>query len=99
VLLARNLSRQQELALRSALGARRSRLIRQLMTEGACFSLLGGAAGLLLTTVAVRALRVMLPSTLPRIDEIVVDRPVLAACIVASIISGLVVGLIPAWRA
>lgn len=99
VLLARNLSRQQELALRSALGARRSRLIRQLMTEGACFSLLGGAAGLLLTTVAVRALRVMMPSTLPRIDEIVIDRPVLAVCIVASIVSGLIVGLMPAWRA
>jgi predicted permease len=74
-------------------------LIRQLMTEAACLSLIGGAAGLLLTTAAVRALRVMLPSTLPRIDEIVIDRPVLAACIVASIISGLVVGLIPAWRA
>ena len=99
VLLARNLSRQHELALRAALGARRSRLIRQLMTEGVCFSLVGGAAGLLLTTLAVRALKVILPPTLPRIDEIVIDWPVLAACFVASIISGLVVGLIPAWRA
>lgn len=42
---------------------------------------------------------VILPSTLPRIDEIVIDRPVLAACLVASIVSGLVVGMIPAWRA
>ena len=99
VLLARNLSRQHELALRSALGARRTRLIRQLMTEGTCFSLVSGAAGLLLATLAVRALKVMLPPTLPRIDEIVIDAPVLAAGLLASIASGLVVGLIPAWRA
>jgi putative ABC transport system permease protein len=99
VLLARNLSRQRELALRSALGARRSRLIRQLMTEGACFAVVSGAAGLLLATLAVRVLKVMLPPTLPRIDEIVVDPPVLAAGLLASIASGLVVGLIPAWRA
>ena len=99
VFLARNLSRQRELALRSALGARRSRLIRQLMTEGACFAVVSGAAGLLLAALAVRALKVMLPPTLPRIDEIVVDAPVLAAGLLASIASGLVVGLIPAWRA
>ena len=70
VFLARNLARQRELALRSALGAQRSRLIRQLMTEGACFAVVSGAAGLLLATLAVRTLKVMLPPTLPRIDEI-----------------------------
>jgi putative ABC transport system permease protein len=99
VLLARNLSRQHELALRSALGARRSRLIRQLMTEGACLAVVSGAAGLLFAALAVRALKVMLPPTLPRIDDIVIDAPVLAASLLASMISGLVVGLIPAWRA
>ena len=99
VLLARNLSRQRELALRSALGARRSRLIRQLMTEGACFAAVSGAAGLLFAALAVRTLKVMLPPTLPRIDAIVIDAPVLAAGLLASMVSGLVVGLIPAWRA
>ena len=99
VLLARNLSRQRELALRSALGARRSRLIRQLMTEGACFAVVSGAAGLLFAALAVRTLKVMLPPTLPRIDAIVIDAPVLAAGLLASMVSGLVVGLIPAWRA
>ncbi len=99
VLLARNLSRQRELALRSALGARQSRLIRQLSTEGACFAVVSGAAGLLLAMLAVRALKVMLPPTLPRIDEIVVDAPVLAVGLLASIASGVVVGVIPAWRA
>jgi putative ABC transport system permease protein len=99
VLLARNLSRQRELALRSALGARRSRLIRQLMTEGACFAVVSGCAGLLLAALAVRALKVTLPPTLPRIDDIAVDAPVLAAGLLASIGSGLVVGLLPAWRA
>ncbi|HXW06722.1 MAG TPA: ABC transporter permease [Vicinamibacterales bacterium] len=83
----------------SSLGARRSRLIRQLMTEGACFAVISGAAGLLLAALAVRALKVMLPPRLPRIDEIVVDAPVLAVGLFASTVSGLVVGLIPAWRA
>ena len=69
------------------------------MTEGACFAVVSGAAGLLLAALAVRTLKVMLPPTLPRIDEIVVDAPVLAAGLFASMASGLVVGLIPAWRA
>jgi putative ABC transport system permease protein len=99
VLLARNFSRQRELALRSALGARRSRLIRQLTTEGACFAVVSGATGLVFAALAVRTLKVMLPSTLPRIDEIAVDAPVLAVGLLASMFSGLVVGLIPAWRA
>ena len=99
MLLARNLTRQHELALRSALGARRSRLIRQLMTEGGCFAALSGAAGLLLAGLAVRALKAVLPPTLPRTDEIALDAPVLAAGLFASLVSGLIVGLIPAWRA
>jgi putative ABC transport system permease protein len=99
VLLARNLSRQRELALRAALGARRSRLIRQVMTEGACLAVISGATGLLFAALAIRTLKVMLPPTLPRLDEIVVDAPVLAVGLLASMFSGLVVGLIPAWRA
>lgn len=99
LLLAKSLSRQRELALRTALGARRSRLVRQLMTEGACFAVISGAAGLLLAGLAVRVLKVMLPPTLPRVDAIVVDAPVLAVGLLASIVSGVVVGLIPAWRA
>jgi putative ABC transport system permease protein len=96
VLLARNVSRRRELALRSALGARRSRLMRQLTTEGACFAVVSGAAGLLLAALAVRALKVMLPPTLPRIDEIVVDAPVLAAGLLASMASGIALGLLAA---
>jgi putative ABC transport system permease protein len=99
VLLARNLARRRELALRVALGARRSRLVRQLTTEGACFAVISGSAGLALAALAVRALRVALPPTLPRIDEIAIDTPVVAAGLIASIGSGLAVGLIPAWRA
>jgi putative ABC transport system permease protein len=99
VILARNLIRQHELALRSALGAGRSRLIRQLTTEGACIAVVSGVAGLLLAALAVRALKVMLPPSLPRIDEIAVDAPVVAAGLFAAMASGLVVGLFPAWRA
>ena len=70
VLLARGISRQRELALRTALGAGRSRLVRQLVTESVCLAVVSGACGLLLAVFAVQALRVMLPPTLPRIDEI-----------------------------
>ena len=99
VLLSRNLARQRELALRSALGARRSRLIRQLVTEGGCFGVVSGTAGLSVAVLAVRVLHAALPPTLPRIDEIALDAPVLAAGLVGSLASGLVVGVIPAWRA
>ena len=81
VLLARGISRQRELALRTALGAGRSRLVRQLVTESVCLAVVSGACGLLLAVFAVQTLRVMLPPTLPRIDEIRVDATVLgSAC-------------------
>ena len=70
VLLARGISRQRELALRTALGAGRSRLVRQLVTESVCLAVVSGACGLLLAVFAVQTLRVMLPPTVPRIDEI-----------------------------
>ena len=79
VLLARGISRQREFALRTALGAGRSRLVRQLVTESVCLAVVSGACGLLLAVFAVQTLRVMLPPTLPRIDEISVDATVLGA--------------------
>jgi putative ABC transport system permease protein len=99
VLLARSISRQRELALRTALGAGRSRLVRQLVTESVCLAVVSGACGLLLAVFTVQTLRVMLPPTLPRIDEIRVDATVLGVGMLLSLASGLFMGLVPAVRA
>jgi predicted permease len=99
LLLARNISRQRELALRTALGAGRSRLVRQLLTEGVCLGVVSGACGLLLAVFAVQTLRIMLPTTLPRIDEISIDATVLGVGLLLSLASGLLIGLVPAARA
>ncbi len=99
VLLARGIARQGEFALRSALGAGRSRLVRQVVTESLCLAVVSGACGLLLAVSSVHTLRVMLPPTLPRIDEISVDATVLGLGLVLSLTSGLFMGLAPAIRA
>jgi putative ABC transport system permease protein len=99
MLLARAVSRQPELALRTALGAGRSRLVRQLVTESVCLAVVSGACGLLLAVVAVHTLRLTLPPTLPRLDELRVDTTVFGAGLLLSLVSGLVMGLVPAVRA
>ncbi len=99
MLLARGISRQRELALRTALGAGRSRLVRQLVTESVCLGVVSGVCGLLLAVFAVRTLRVMLPPTLTRIGEIDVDATVLGVGLLLSLASGLFIGLVPAMRA
>jgi putative ABC transport system permease protein len=99
VLLARGLARQREFALRTALGAGRSRLVRQLVTESVTLALVAGVCGLLLAAFAVQTLRVMLPPTVTRIDEIHVDATVLGLGLLLSLASGLFMGLVPALRA
>ena len=99
VLLARGISRQREFALRTALGASRSRLARQLVTESVCLSVVSGTCGLVMAALGVQLLRVMLPPTMPRIDEITVDASVLGLGLLLSLASGLVMGLFPAMRA
>jgi putative ABC transport system permease protein len=99
MLLARAVSRQPELALRTALGAGRSRLVRQLVTESVCLATVSGACGLLLAVFAVQTLRVLLPPTLTRIDEIDVNATVLGLGLLLSLASGLFMGLVPAVRA
>jgi putative ABC transport system permease protein len=99
VLLARGISRQREFALRTALGAGRSRLARQLVTESVCLAVVSGTCGLAVAVFAVKSLRVMLPPTVPRIDEISVDATVLGLGLLVSLASGLFMGLAPAARA
>jgi len=97
LLLMRAASRRQEIAIRRAVGAGRWRLIRQLLTESAAISIVGGAAGALLATWGVPLLLSIAPAhRIPRLDEIHIDRWVLAFTAALSVITGLVFGLAPA---
>jgi len=99
LLLARAAVRQKEIAIRSALGAGRGRLARQLLTESAVLAALGGAAGLALGAVGVRLLRAALPADTPRLDEIGMDARVLLFTLAVTALTGLLFGALPALRA
>jgi putative ABC transport system permease protein len=96
LLLARAIARERELATRAALGAARTRLVRQLLTESVLLSLVGGLAGLGVMWAAVRALIAAAPAHLPRIDEVSVDWRVLLVTGLVTMITGVLVGLAPA---
>ncbi len=97
--MARTTVRQRELAMRAALGASRGRLLRQMLTESLLLSVIGGACGLMLTFAAIRGLISLCPADIPRLEETSVDRAVLAFTLSISILTGLLFGAIPAWKA
>ena len=99
LLLARGVRRRGEFALRTALGAGRSRLIRQLLTESLLLAGMGGVAGMVVAQLGVRALVALSPAELPRVGAIGVDGTVFAFGVGITTVIGLVVGLIPALRA
>jgi len=99
LLLARAATRGREIAIRSALGASRWRMARQLLTESLLLALGGGAAGLLLAWWGTDALLAMAPNNLPRITEASLDGRVLSAALLVTLLTGLLFGLAPAWRA
>jgi putative ABC transport system permease protein len=99
LLLARASARERELAVRTATGASRGRLVRQLLTESLLLAGLGGVLGLALAFWGVDLFRALAPSDLPRLGEMRVDERVLAFGFLLSVLTGLAFGLLPAWRA
>ena len=99
LLLARASSRGRELALRQALGANRARLMRQLLTESLLLSLLGGVAGLAILFGLKDLLLRFVPDNLPRLNEISISWTVLLFALCASVFSGVIFGLAPAFQA
>jgi len=96
LLLARASSRQKEIAVRSALGASRVRIIRQLLTENLLLSIAGGVIGLLLSLWLTKLLVALSPANSPRFDEIRPDARVLIFTVGVTLLTGLIFGLIPA---
>ncbi len=99
LLLARAARRQKEMAMRAALGARRGRLIRQLLTESTLLALLGGLGGALLAQAMVKGLIALNPPDVPRLAQVSVDAPVFAFMFFTTLLVGLIFGLAPALHA
>ncbi|MGH9373327.1 MAG: ABC transporter permease, partial [Vicinamibacterales bacterium] len=98
LLLVRAESRQQELAIRAALGAGSTRIARELLLESVTLGILGGLVGLGLAFGALRLLVALAPGNLPRLENIALDIPVLIFTLVLSVVAGLLFGAIPALK-
>jgi putative ABC transport system permease protein len=97
--LARATVRQREMAMRTALGASRGRVLRQMLTESLLLSLGAGVLGLGLTYATVKGLVHLCPANVPRLQETSVDPAVLGFTLALSVLTGLLFGMMPAWRA
>lgn len=99
LLLARAVAREQEFAVRAALGAGRWRLIRQLLTESLLMALLGGFVGVLLAVWGISSLTRLNPGDVPRLDQVSIDGVVLGFTLLVTMLSGIIFGIAPALSA
>jgi putative ABC transport system permease protein len=99
LLLARSASRHKEIAIRAALGAGRDRLVRQFLTESLLLSLAGGALGILAALWGTTLIEASTAKLLPMLGHIELDTTVLSFTAAMSVLTGVVFGIIPAWRA
>ena len=99
LLLVRAAVREREIAVRTALGASRGRLVMQMLVESMVLSLAGGAFGLLLAYLAIPAIQSLSGGSIPRVTDVSIDQRVLFFAIAISILTGVLFGLAPAWQA
>lgn len=98
LMLSRAVARQQEIAVRTALGATRWHIVRQLLTESLLISLSGGALGVLICLFSVKCIHLFGTKSIPRLQDVVIDGRVLLFTVLLSISSGILFGLVPALR-
>jgi putative ABC transport system permease protein len=96
LLLARSIAREKELATRAALGAARTRIARQLLTESVLFAIAGGVVGMFVMWLTMRGLVALAPGDLPRMNEVAIDWRVLLAAGMTTMVTGILIGLLPA---
>jgi putative ABC transport system permease protein len=99
LLLARSAARQKEIAIRAAMGASRTRVLRQMLTESILLSAIGGIAGLVLSIWLTDVLMSMLPEGAPRLEQIGIDYRVLTFALGVSALTGVLFGIVPALQA
>jgi putative ABC transport system permease protein len=96
--LVRSAGRHREVAIRTAIGASRGRLVRQLLVESLALSTLGGVLGAAIAYIGIRLIVVYAPADIPRLEEVQVNSHLLVFAFALSLITGVLVGLLPAWR-
>jgi predicted permease len=98
LMLSRAVARQQEIAVRTALGARRWHIVRQLLTESLLLSLCGGALGIFICLLSMRWIHTLGIKSIPRLQDVGIDESVLLFTLLLSVFSGILFGLAPAFR-